>query len=90
VRPLAVLVVLALTVAVAAGVRSRMGSGILGYRYAYGRPLSDWAGLTAFGLGAGLAALVAGLPWLSRFFLIASLVESIIVLRAVRPPRRPR
>jgi hypothetical protein len=89
-RAVVTLVVLALTVAAASAVRIRSSSGILGRRQAYGYPMSDWAGLTVLGIGAGLAALVAGLRWLAWLLVLAVLVESFATLRSIRPKRRPR
>ena len=82
------LVVLIVTVVVAAAVRGRARAGILGRREAYGRPMSDWAGVTVLGLGAGLAALVAGVRWLAWLLMTAVLVESFVTLRSVRPKRQ--
>lgn len=83
-RPAVILLVVILAVAAAAGVRRKLGSGVLGRRQAYGRPLSDWAGLTALELGAGVAAFVAGVAWLAWFLFTAALLESFVVLRGVR------
>ncbi len=82
------LVVLMLVVAVAAAVRTRAGAGILGRREAYGRPMSDWAGVTVLGIGAGVSALIAGVRWLAWILIGAVMVESFVTLRSVRPRRR--
>jgi hypothetical protein len=81
------LVVLMLAVVSAMAIRERARPGILGRREAYGRPMSDWAGITAFGVGAGLSALVAGVRWLAWLLIAAVLVESFATLRSVRPKR---
>jgi hypothetical protein len=51
--------------------------------------MSDWAGLTLLGIGAGLSALIAGAQSLAWILIGAVLVESLVTLRSVRP-RRPR
>lgn len=83
-RPAVSLLVLILAVAAAAGVRRKLGSGVVGRREAYGRPLSDWAGLTVLALGAGVAAFAAGVDWLAWVLLYATLLGSFVVLRRVR------
>jgi hypothetical protein len=88
VRLLVSFLLLILALAAAAEIRNRSQSGVLGRRQAYGRPMSDWAGLTAFGVGAGFAALVAGVRWLAWLLIAAVLAQSWITLRAVRPKRR--
>ncbi len=88
VRLLVSLVMLILAVAAAAETRNRAQFGVLGRRQAYGRPMSDWAGLTVLGVGAGFAALVAGVRWLAWSLIAAVLVQSWITVRAVRPKRR--
>jgi hypothetical protein len=82
------LVVLMLVVAVAAALRTWARAGILGRREAYGRPMSDWAGVTALGIGAGLSALIAGVRWLAWILIGAVMAESVLTLRSVRPRRR--
>lgn len=81
-------IVLIVAVAVAAVGRARASGGVLGRLEAYGRPMSDWAGVSLLGLGAGLAAMVAGLPGLAWLLMAAVLVESFMTLRAVPPGRR--
>ena len=82
------LVVLMVVIAIAAAVRSRARAGILGRREAYGRAMSDWAGVTVLGIGAGLSALIAGVRWLAWILIGAVMVESVVTLRSVRPKRR--
>ena len=82
------LVVVVVAVALAGLVRTKTAVGLLGRREAYGRPMSDWAALSALGLGLGLAALVAGVPNLAFLLLVAVLVESFATMRQVRPRRR--
>ena len=82
------LVVIVLAVAAAAIVRQKLAGGILGKREAYGRPMSDWAGVSVLGLGSGLAALVAGLDKLAFLLLGAVLLESYLTVSQVKPRRR--
>jgi len=82
------LVVVVLAVAMAGLVRARTAAGLLGRREAFGRPMSDWAALSALGLGLGVAALVAGVPGLAFVLLAAVLVESYATVSQVRPRRR--
>ncbi|HEY3239366.1 MAG TPA: hypothetical protein VGL92_07380 [Acidimicrobiia bacterium] len=88
-RPLVVLLVVALALVAAAEARKRTRP-VLGRRMAYGRPLSDWAAVSVLGLGLGLAALVAGLRSIAFLLLIAVLVESFATLQQFRPQRRRR
>jgi hypothetical protein len=81
------LVVLILAVVGAMAIRERARAGVLGRREAYGRPMSDWAGVTMFGVGAGLSALVAGIRWLAWMLIAAVVVESFLTLQSVRPKR---
>ena len=80
--------VVVLAVAMAGLVRARTAAGLLGRREAFGRPMSDWAALSALGLGLGVAALVAGVPGLAFVLLAAVLVESYATVSQVRPRRR--
>ncbi len=82
------LVVIVLAVVAAAAARQKTATGILGKREAYGRPMSDWAGVSVFGLGLGLAALVAGLNTLAFLLLGAVLLESYLTVSQVKPRRR--
>ena len=82
------LMVVVLAVAMAGLVRARTAAGLLGRREAFGRPMSDWAALSALGLGLGVAALVAGVPGLAFVLLAAVLVESYATVSQVRPRRR--
>jgi hypothetical protein len=82
------LVVVVLAVVAAALARTRTATGVLGKREAYGRPMSDWAGLSVLGLGLGLAALVAGLNALAFLLLGAVLLESYLTVSQVKPRRR--
>ena len=84
----AALVVLLVSVAVAALGRSRAAAGPLGRRQAYGRPISDWAGVSLLGLGAGLAVMTAGLPGVAWLLLAAVIALSFLTLKEVRPPNR--
>ena len=85
---MATLLVVVLSVALAALARAKAAAGLLGRREAYGRPMSDWAAVSVLGLGLGLAALVAGAPGLGFLLLIAVLAESFATVRQVRPRRR--
>ena len=82
------LVVVLLAVAVAALVRVKTATGVLGKREAYGQPMNDWAALSVLGLGLGLASLVAGLKILAFLLLGAVLLESYMTVSHVRPRRR--
>ena len=82
------LMVVVLAVAMAGLVRAKTAAGLLGRREAFGRPMSDWAALSALGLGLGVAALVAGVPGLAFVLLAAVLVESYATVSQVRPRRR--
>ena len=82
------LVVIVLAVVAAAAARQKTATGVLGKREAYGRPMSDWAGVSVFGLGLGLAALVAGLDGLAFLLLAAVLLESYLTVSQVKPRRR--
>jgi hypothetical protein len=82
------LLVVVLAVAAAAFARQKTAAGVLGQREAYGRPLSDWAGVSVLGLGLGLAALVAGLNFLAFLLLGAVLFESYLTVSQVKPRRR--
>jgi 4-amino-4-deoxy-L-arabinose transferase-like glycosyltransferase len=82
------LVVIIIAVALAALARAKTATGVLGKREAYGRPMSDWAGLSVLGLGLGLAALVAGYPSLGFLLLGAVLIESYATVSQIRPRRR--
>jgi 4-amino-4-deoxy-L-arabinose transferase-like glycosyltransferase len=82
------LVVILLAVAAAALARAKTATGVLGKREAYGRPMSDWAGVTVLGLGLGLAALFAGLNGLAFLLLGAVLLLSYLTVSQVKPRRR--
>ncbi len=88
-RPLVVLLVVVLALLAAAEARRRTRP-ILGKRPAYGRPLSDWAGISVLGLGLGLATLIAGFRQLAFLLLIAVMIESFLTVSQVRTPRRRR
>ncbi len=82
------LVVILLAVVLAALVRAKTAAGVLGKREAYGRPMSDWAAVSVFGLGLGLAVLIAGYPNLGFLVLGAVLIESYATVSQIRPRRR--
>jgi hypothetical protein len=82
------LVVVVLAVVAAALARAKTATGVLGKREAYGRPMSDWAGVSVLGLGLGLAALLAGLNGLAFLLLGAVLLESYLTVSQVKPRRR--
>ena len=80
--------IVVLTVVLAMAARNKTAAGVLGKREAYGRPMSDWAGLSVLGLGFGLAALAAGLRGLAFLLLAAVLLMSYLTMSQVRPRRR--
>ncbi|MGH9043157.1 MAG: hypothetical protein ACRDZ3_23345 [Acidimicrobiia bacterium] len=82
------LIVIIVAAALAALARTKAASGILGKREAYGRPMSDWAAVSVFGLGLGFAALVAGINALAFLLLGGVLFLSYMTVSQVKPRRR--
>ncbi|MGH8973627.1 MAG: hypothetical protein ACRD0C_10550 [Acidimicrobiia bacterium] len=85
---MASLIVVLISAALAALVRARTATGVLGKREAYGRPMSDWAAVSVFGLGLGLAVLAAGYSSVAFLILGAVLIESYVTVSQIRPRRR--
>ncbi len=86
--PVNSVLVAVIALALAAVARQWAASGVLGRREAYGRPMSDWAGLSVLGLGLGFAALVAGVKLLAYLLLGGVLFMSYLTISQVKPRRR--
>lgn len=82
------LVVIVLAAVLATLARQKLTGGILGKREAYGRPMSDWAGVSILGLGLGFGFLLAGSSALAFLMLGAVLFVSYMTVSQVKPRRR--